>query len=756
MIHKIKKIKKLGLVFEDYSWNPHLLDFKRYNLIYGWTGSGKTTLSDLFSALEKGALEKYPDLEYELETQAGTQTHSYQFDKKVRVFNQDYISKNIGLLEGKANPIFILGEENQKLAEAIKKDENVLETKSQNKRLALEKKEKNESSRAKLFTDIARTISSNTSGEATRKYDKRNAEDAFNKLSSKALLSEEPTSNYLLTLKQLEKPRINSLQIQKIKMSRKEELNTLAEAIQEVLVFAEAVLTMTADSVVLERLKLNPDLSTWVEQGVALHKKHKSKKCEYCNSSISENRLEELNKHFNEADKSIKNKIDSILADLSLLKNTAGGIIAIDKANLYEELQASYQVGVAQFLVEKSDLLIEIDNFYETLIAKKLKTTETLVSNKKINAAKFLSSIDELNTKIEQHNLKTDNFKSAKDAAQKELEKHYLSTIYDEIKDIESSKITIEAELTKIINGDPSIPDDIAIDSLSNRITENRNKISSPGKACSEINKKLETFLGRKEIIFEVHEEGYLIKRNGEIAAHLSEGEKTAIAFVYFVVHLYDQEFDLANGVVVIDDPISSLDSNSLFQAFAFLKNAINDAHQVFILTHNFDFLRLVLNWLKHHTLKPSSRFYMIKNDFSNNQRRAEIVELDKDLQNHESEYHYLFKILYTYKCDGTLGRAYPIPNIARKVLEHFLLFRVPNCKNIYDKIESLKEFDQDKRTAIYKFTNDQSHLSGQGFNPSLVPETQKNVTHLLEMIQITFPEHYKILVDHFSEVQNS
>ncbi len=42
-----------------------------------------------------------------------------------------------------------------------------------------------------------------------------------------------------------------------------------------------------------------------------------------------------------------------------------------------------------------------------------------------------------------------------------------------------------------------------------------------------------------------------------------SEGERTAIAFLYFLKSLQDKSFDLANGIVVIDDPVSSLDANA-------------------------------------------------------------------------------------------------------------------------------------------------------------------------------------------------
>jgi wobble nucleotide-excising tRNase len=235
--------------------------------------------------------------------------------------------------------------------------------------------------------------------------------------------------------------------------------------------------------------------------------------------------------------------------------------------------------------------------------------------------------------------------------------------------------------------------------------------------------------------------------RNEKVAENLSEGERTAIGFVYFVTHLKDQDFDLAHGIVVVDDPVSSLDANSIFQAFSFLKNSIKDAQQVFVLTHNFDFLRLLVNWIKYS--KQKAGYYMIKNTCgASGSRSASIDTLDKLLREHESEYHYLFKLLYTFQDDETIESVYNLPNVARKVLDTFLMFRVPSSESNYAKMEVLKpHFDQNKLTSIYKFVNHESHITGKGFDPSLVAETQKNIKYLLEMIEAVFPEHYKILV---------
>ena len=140
----------------------------------------------------------------------------------------------------------------------------------------------------------------------------------------------------------------------------------------------------------------------------------------------------------------------------------------------------------------------------------------------------------------------------------------------------------------------------------------------------------------------------------------------------------------------------------------------------------------------------------MIKNNFPDNIRSAYIDKMDKELCEYESEYHYLFKLLKQLReaQDDTIAKAYPIPNIARKVWDTFLMFSVPNGKDGYKKIINLKErgYDEQKLDAVYKFTNSQSHITGSGFDPSLVPETKKVVKELFEMMEAIAPEHYKII----------
>src|SRR5690606_3417385 len=153
-----------------------------------------------------------------------------------------------------------------------------------------------------------------------------------------------------------------------------------------------------------------------------------------------------------------------------------------------------------------------------------------------------------------------------------------------------------KAEETLLTDGGDGLPDKRSLAAITQSIIDKQAQISNEHKGGEELTAHLKQFLGRTDLVFENSKEGYVVLRRGKPAKRLSEGEKTAIAFLYFLVQLKDQDFDLAEGVVVIDDPISSLDSGAIYQAFSFLKVAAQGAKQLFILTHNYEFLRLVIN----------------------------------------------------------------------------------------------------------------------------------------------------------------
>ncbi len=723
MIKKIKKIKKLG-IFEDYVRDSQILsDFEKYNVFYGRNGCGKTTLTKLFDILESGLSPEYPDLEYEIETESGTTKEWQNFTTKIRVFNQNYVEKNIEIVGSRAKPIYILGEENKKIQEAIEKDEENLKIIKDEKKWKEDEKNKMEVEKDKKFTDVAKIIGSNIAWSSTRNYRKPDAEKDFGLLTHKAILDESKIQECQSTLRQEKKDKIKKISFE---IDLDKEYNDAIELCKA-----------SAEIITIERLKSNVDISKWVEDGIKIYETHDSEVCEFCWQVMPKDRFKDLLNHFNKADKELKEKID---AKIRYLNDRLDNLRVLDVPNktlFYSELQTEFVSRLTTLNVEKQNLLFEITTIIEKLEEKKTKTTES-VSFERALSNHFAQSLDLINEIIEKHNTKTDNFQTQKDEASLQLKNHYLSEILDDVKSLERNIANIIIDIEKLNK---------EISKIDEKLIKNRSIISSEHKACEILNNRLETFLGRKEIVFEVSlSGGYSIKRNNKIAKNLSEWEKTAIAFMYFISHLEDQNFNIKEWIVVIDDPVSSLDSNSVFQAFSFLKNSVSEAKQLFLFTHNFDFLRLLLNRVKNipNSIGRKS-YYMINNVILHWERVAEIQKLDPLLMNHESEYHYLFKKLLDFESDGTIASVYPMPNIARKVLETFLMFMVPNNSSPYQKLEIIS-FDKVKKNAIYKFTNDQSHITGKGFDPSLVPETQKNVKYLLEMIEQTFPEHYNIL----------
>lgn len=100
--------------------------FQRFNLIYGLNGSGKTTLSRFFADLNLGQANGFPDLKFKITTEDGIFQQGKPYTRKIRVFNAEYVDANIGQLEGTLNPIYVIGAENETLAESVKADEGRL------------------------------------------------------------------------------------------------------------------------------------------------------------------------------------------------------------------------------------------------------------------------------------------------------------------------------------------------------------------------------------------------------------------------------------------------------------------------------------------------------------------------------------------------------------------------------------------------------------------------------------------------------
>lgn len=126
-LERFAKIRGYRL-FKDFAWPTSLEDFGRFNLIYGWNGTGKTTLSSLLKAVQTSTAisEGEVDLVFD-----GTQVSGSRLAETalppVRVFNRETVARSVFESSGEAlshlPPVYVFGEESaekQRQLDALK------------------------------------------------------------------------------------------------------------------------------------------------------------------------------------------------------------------------------------------------------------------------------------------------------------------------------------------------------------------------------------------------------------------------------------------------------------------------------------------------------------------------------------------------------------------------------------------------------------------------------------------------------------
>ena len=132
-------------------------------------------------------------------------------------------------------------------------------------------------------------------------------------------------------------------------------------------------------------------------------------------------------------------------------------------------------------------------------------------------------------------------------------------------------------------------------------------------------------------------------------------------------------------------------------------------------------------------------------------QRLSTLRTLDPLLEWYESEYHYLFARIYreSQKATTALAENYVLPNMARRLLEGFLAFRVPQVSGeLWTKLKGV-DFDEARKTRILRFINTHSHNEVIGepeHDPSLLAEARPVLQDLLNFIEVLDPNHYKAM----------
>ncbi|MCE7886683.1 MAG: hypothetical protein DYH13_04170 [Alphaproteobacteria bacterium PRO2] len=742
---KIQKFNKINArTFKNFPWPAGLGEFSGFNLIYGWNGSGKTTLSDIMRMIEKrlsigedGIIDFSFVLDGRTITNATIATD--QSPPSIRVFNRAFIDKNV-FADGGATPIFFIGEENidkQKDLDAKKEALIELGKKATENEKARDEKDKELTGLCQSKATEVRGwlgITSQNSyhkGHFAQDCDALVAEGS----SDQHLKGEEEIGNLRTVISGTVQPKID---ISSLKFP---DLKSAANAVTE-------LLKKTVVSQTIEALTKDARLADWVKEGVEIHKDHKADQCQFCEQNLPAQRLKHLEGHFNDEyivlDKAVKAKAEElgqIINQLKAFQKPGAGQFYSDLTERYQEACKKFDAqleGNIQFL---SALLAAVE-------AKKAKPFEAMDINLDIPASGSMQSLNEV---VEEHNQRTENFSQAISSAKQALK--YAKAA----ESLEGYK-AMKADLERY--GQAAKEFEVSIDAATKEINKIEQEIIEHKKPAEDINKDLNNYLGHSELRFETRADsaGYNIMRGTEPARALSEGEKTAIALLHFLKTLEDRSFDIKNGIVVIDDPVCSMDDTSLFYAFSFIKERTKEARQLFILTHNFSFFRQVKNWFSYvqerkKKIGKDAAFFQTVCLMENGKRISRLQPLDPLLLDYESEYQYLFSLTYqasTQSAGGGLEQFYHLPNVARRLLEAFLAFRMPGTSDgLYHKLEKVN-FDKAKKTRILRFLQTNSH-EDQVMQPehdsTVLAETPQILTDVMKLIESEDKKHFDEMI---------
>lgn len=731
MIIKINRLANFAN-FRQFQWGNNT-NFTKCNLLYGWNYSGKTTLSRLFHLLANPtSLSQWQGCQFEVEFQNGTRLTQTNLANppNIKVFNRDFIQSNFQQ-EHKAPAVFIVGGNTIHLRNRIARlNEHETKTKTIKERLN-ESHQQLRKELDSLGTAHASSVATLT-GDKTYNRTKLAAEVERIKVTPQAFILTDAAVQAKVSL-------LRSTQDWK-------DINPVAifvgnlEALSQDL---STVMQKTASNEAITKLKENRELESWIRTGLTFHTD--STECEFCGSTISADRLAALQKHFSKA---YEDLISEVATQVNTLEKTKLTITLPDERDFFPDLKeqlialkgrtdawltwANSVIGELVRLAKQKQLALETQHGCPVDTSRASEVTQIIV---------------DINALVTTHNQKRTQIDREKTAAKEAIEKHHAAIFYqtNNILDKETVIQRLKDQVDKSQN---------LLTGIVGKKAAIEAQIQQQSIAAQKINETVQFLLPDNNIsVAEITGGSFEFRRDGSPAKNLSEGEKTAITFAYFLATLENNGASLNQTIVFIDDPISSLDSNHIYAIYALITKRLDACLQIFVSTHNSELYTL----LKDYWFEARQQFANRTNACAYYTRRfldsaglewhSSLEDTPNLLRKYKSEYQFIFEQLHKFSSSQapSLHEAYTAPNLLRKFLEAYLGFQKPCISQWSSKLDLL--FDTDiERTEIQKFSDDASHL--QGLNralqhPNFISNAQNTVRKVIQALKAKDLPHY-------------
>lgn len=468
----------------------------------------------------------------------------------------------------------------------------------------------------------------------------------------------------------------------------------------------------------LSALITNLGNSDWVKRGLQYPEREQ---CPFCQQTLQPGFYQEIQKVF---DKTYEQRIAQLKA---LQTRYEGGVSRLRT----QFKRAEYDASEYQLLIAKLDALLTQNT--QKLDAKVASPSMVVALEPTGGIIDDLTDlIAEGQRKIDVFNLKVKDKKNHLEKIKTRFWVCFRSTCDAAI----TSARKVHEELGVKKEAKRKLADEIRLKAQAhqNVIAESKAKITNIDQSIGSINSSL-TALGLNGFMV-VREEGdlprYRLQRPEQQAGvfkTLSEGEKTLISFLYFL-EVCNGELEEKGGklkserVIVIDDPISSLSHNYIYDIATMIHRRVLSPKerfkQVFILTHNLFFFH---EMLKH--LKKSDEYSLFR---VTKAAHSMITPMKaSDVQNDYQSFWQAIK-------DAQSGRTSPsvIPNMMRNILEYYFTF-VHRQDELQAALMALSDEDSEFK-ALCRYVNRESHSDAV------------NLTDFGEIV----PSHY---IDRFRQV---
>jgi len=671
------------------------LDLSKRNIfVFGLNGTGKSTISNYLYK----ETQEHSDCRFVIDGESTPLVYNHQFIED-NFFNSDEqkgvftLSKNNGEIEkkiaGKEKIRGSLGEKYKTVLDEIRNLES-------------DKEKVHEKALSEVY-DKKKSIEG-TSLEELLKGFIRPKKKFYGELISHTLIDGELIAELISEMDAL--VEFDGVSIKSIEMPVFESLTD-----EEITILREPVVG-SGNSQLSNFIEEIENLS-WVKLGRELYLDDGQEKCPFCqNDTISMEFREELNKLF---DKTYDERLKKIIQIEAGFKNQIDDYIERLKNTFFD---------CALYDPEKHKILPLISLVESALEGILKQITEKTKDLNKVVEIKFcsektsdLSSIaDEINREVDGVNKKTEKIKESKDDIKARMWGVLRSQANDllriEEEDIKGLEVKINEKklyLERIKRVGKKVRD---------KIDDLRKNTSNIDQTIEKINSNLAA-LGLVGFEIIKHQKGenesfFKISRgDGEenVFKSLSEGEKTLIAFLYFIElcngsNAKDSSVDQSDKFIVIDDPISSLSQNYVYDVASLIHNDLIKGakfKRVLILTHSLFFYHELIKLSPSNKVKFDSNYSLYR--ISKNKYSKIIPIQGGDIKN---DYQSLWQIMKDVLASNT--DPVVLPNVMRNILEYYFGF-VHKKEKLGSVLNDLAEQEPNQGyKSFYRYINRESH----------------------------------------------